>query len=135
MRKSLLLVLLMTAVSVSSWAQMSEDRIIQYVIEQQEKGMSQEQIVYNLSRRGVTVRQLQQMRDRYEKQQATGVLGNTIPSTDVSGQRTRTSDQTLNLIPHLIIYIVESTEVDVLVVGPRVVDFGYEFYCGKSFLD
>lgn len=98
MRKSLLLVLLMTAVSVSSWAQMSEDRIIQYVIEQQEKGMSQEQIVYNLSRRGVTVRQLQQMRDRYEKQQATGVLGNTIPSTDVSGQRTRTSDQTLNLI-------------------------------------
>ncbi|MBO7416974.1 MAG: SLBB domain-containing protein [Bacteroidaceae bacterium] len=98
MRKSLLLVLLMSAVSVSSWAQMSEDRIIQYVLEQQEKGMSQEQIVYNLSRRGVSIRQLQQMRDKYEKQQATGVLGNTIPSTNATNQRTRTGDQTLNLV-------------------------------------
>ena len=90
--------MLMSAVSVSSWAQMSEDRIIQYVLEQQEKGMSQEQIVYNLSRRGVSIRQLQQMRDKYEKQQATGVLGNTIPSTNATNQRTRTSDQTLNLV-------------------------------------
>ena len=98
MRKSLLLVLLMSAVSVSSWAQMTEDRIIQYVLEQQEKGVSQEQIVYNLSRRGVTVRQLQQMRDKFEKQQATGVLGNTISSTNATNQRTRTSDQTLNLV-------------------------------------
>ena len=88
----------MSAVSVSSWAQMTEDRIIQYVLEQQENGMSQEQIVYNLSRRGVTIRQLQQMRDKFEKQQATGVLGNTIPSTNASVQRTRTSDQTLNLV-------------------------------------
>ena len=88
----------MSAVSVSSWAQMSEDRIIQYVLEQQEKGMSQEQIVYNLSRRGVSIRQLQQMRDKYEKQQATGVLGNTIPSTNATNQRTRTGDQTLNLV-------------------------------------
>ena len=90
--------MLMSAVSVSSWAQMSEDRIIQYVLEQQEKGMSQEQIVYNLSRRGVSIRQLQQMRDKYEKQQATGVLGNTIPSTNATNQRTRTGDQTLNLV-------------------------------------
>ena len=98
MRKSLLLVLLMSAVSVSSWAQMTEDRIIQYVLEQQEKGMSQEQIVYNLSRRGVSVRQLQQMREKFEKQQATGVLGNTMPSTGATNQRTRTADQTLNLV-------------------------------------
>ena len=90
--------MLMTAVSVSSWAQMSEDRIIQYVLEQQEKGISQEQIVYNLSRRGVTVRQLQQMRDKFEKQQATGVLGNTVTSTNSNVQRTRTSQQTLNLV-------------------------------------
>lgn len=60
--------------------------------------MSQEQIVYNLSRRGVSIRQLQQMRDKYEKQQATGVLGNTIPSTNATNQRTRTGDQTLNLV-------------------------------------
>ena len=92
MRKSLLLVLLMSAVSVSSWAQMSEDRIIQYVLEQQEKGMSQEQIVYNLSRRGVSVRQLQQMRDKYEKQQSTGILGNTVPSTNAANQRTRSGE-------------------------------------------
>jgi Flp pilus assembly protein TadB len=82
MRKILVSVLLVFIASATSWAQMTEDRIIQYVLEQQEKGMSQEQIVYNLSRRGVTVQQLQSMREKYEKQQATGVLGNTVPMVD-----------------------------------------------------
>ncbi len=99
MRKILVSVLLVFIASATSWAQMTEDRIIQYVLEQQEKGMSQEQIVYNLSRRGVTVQQLQSMREKYEKQQATGVLGNTVPMVDGRPeQRVRERSQTLNLL-------------------------------------
>ena len=76
---------------------MSDDKIIEYVQEQQSKGMSQEQIIYNLNRRGVTVQQLQRMRDKYEKQQSTGILGNTIP-TQESASRSRTQGTGLNQV-------------------------------------
>ena len=48
MRKAFVLSLLLCA-AVSAQAQMSEDKIIQYVQEQQAKGVSQEQIVYDLN--------------------------------------------------------------------------------------
>jgi len=83
---------------------MSEDMIIQYVKEQTEKGKSQEQIVFDLSRRGVSMSQLQRMRQKYEQQQSTGVLGNTIQQEaqssrgrTVSQQRQMQQDRTLNL--------------------------------------
>jgi len=76
---------------------MSEDKIIQYVQEQQAKGVSQEQIVYDLNRRGVTLQQLQRMRDKYEKQQSTGILGNTMPQNTQTG-RIRTQGQPLNQV-------------------------------------
>ena len=96
MRKAFVLSLLLCA-AVSAQAQMSEDKIIQYVQEQQAKGVSQEQIVYDLNRRGVTLQQLQRMRDKYEKQQSTGILGNTIPQNTQAG-RTRTQGQPLNQV-------------------------------------
>ena len=82
---------------MTAWGQMSDDKIIEYVQEQQSKGMSQEQIIYNLNRRGVTVQQLQRMRDKYEKQQSTGILGNTIP-TQESASRSRTQGTGLNQV-------------------------------------
>ena len=88
MRRALVSFLLLLSGVVAS-AQMSEDKIIQYVQEQQAKGVPQEQIVYELNRRGVTLQQLQQMRQKYEKQQSTGVLGNTMSNqTSVSRSRT-----------------------------------------------
>ena len=63
MRKYLVLSLLLFS-GLSAFAQMSEDKIIEYVQEQQAKGVSQEQIVYNLNRKGVTVQQLQRMREK-----------------------------------------------------------------------
>ena len=96
MRKAFVLSLLLCA-AVSAQAQMSEDKIIQYVQEQQAKGVSQEQIVYDLNRRGVTLQQLQRMRDKYEKQQSTGILGNTMPQNTQAG-RTRTQGQPLNQV-------------------------------------
>ena len=83
---SLLFVLFGAAVS----AQMSDDKIIQYIQEQQSKGVPQEQIVYDLNKKGVSLQQLQRMREKYDKQQSTGVLGNTIPDVGTSTTRTRT---------------------------------------------
>ncbi len=98
MRKYLVLSLFLLS-GLTAFAQMSEDKIIQYVQEQQAKGVSQEQIVYNLNKRGVTVQQLQRMREKYEKQQATGVLGNTIPSQGSSTSRSRTGQgESFNLV-------------------------------------
>ena len=91
MRKGILLVLaglMLSAVTAS--AQMSEDKIIQYIAEQQEKGVSQEQIVMDLSKRGVSIQQLQQMRAKYEKSKATGILGSTLSDGSSQNDRTRT---------------------------------------------
>lgn len=97
MRKFLFICLL-TCSSITAWAQMSEDKIIQYVQEQQAKGVSQEQIVLDLSKRGVTVQQLQSMRAKYEKQQSMGLMGNTMPVQDqtVPDNRNRMGAQPYN---------------------------------------
>ena len=98
MRKLLVSLLLLSA-GVSAWSQMSEDKIIQYVQEQQAKGVSQEQIVFDLNKRGVTLEQLQRMREKYEKQQSTGVLGNTVSTQGASSvSRSRTQGESLNQI-------------------------------------
>ena len=96
MRK-LLVSSLLVLTCVTAWGQMSDDKIIEYVQEQQAKGVSQEQIIYNLNRRGVTVQQLQRMREKYEKQQSTGVLGNTIP-TQGSSSRSRIQSGGMNQV-------------------------------------
>lgn len=86
-------------------AQMTDDKVYQYVLEQQEKGVSQQQIIFDLNKRGVTVEQLQRMRDKYEKTQSSGMLGNTkVLGKDGRIVRTRTaSDEamqrsTMNLL-------------------------------------
>lgn len=97
MRKPLVLTFLLLA-SLSASAQMTEDKIYQYIQEQQAKGVPQEQIVYDLNKKGVTLQQIQRMREKYEKQQSTGVLGNTV-SGNASTVRTRTRQgESYNLI-------------------------------------
>ena len=98
MRKYLVLSLFLLS-GLTAFAQMSEDKIIQYVQEQQAKGVSQEQIVYDLNKKGVTLQQLQRMREKYEKQQSTGVLGNTVPAQGSSVSRSRTGQgESFNLL-------------------------------------
>ena len=105
MRRTLVSFILLLCSGVA-FAQMSEDKIIQYVQEQQAKGVPQEKIVYELNKRGVTLQQLQRMREKYNKQQSTGVLGNTVQAQGtipLSRSRTgatagsATTDQTFNL--------------------------------------
>lgn len=87
MRRILVSFMLLLSAAAAS-AQMSEDKIIQYVQEQQAKGVSQEQIVFDLNKKGVSLQQLQKMRDKYEKQQSSGIMGKTVRQ-DMSQSRNR----------------------------------------------
>ena len=87
-KRVLLSIMLLASAALTVSAQMSEDRIIEFITEQQEKGVPQEQIVYELNRRGVTIQQLQSMREKYEKQQSTGIMGNTLSGDKTVQSRT-----------------------------------------------
>ncbi len=96
-KKTTLIALLFLMLGViPATAQMSEDKIAQFILEQQEKGLSQEEIVMELSRRGVTLQQLQQMRSKYEKGQMTGIMGNTVIS-ETAQPRIRNAQQSLDV--------------------------------------
>ena len=59
------------------WAQsgMTDNQVMDYVIEQNAKGVSRQQIVTQLMQRGVTMEQLQRLRKKYERQMKNGSLG------------------------------------------------------------
>ena len=99
MRKILVsLLFILSGIAVS--AQMSDDKIIEYIQDQQAKGVSQEQIVFDLNKKGVSLQQLQRMREKYDKQQSTsGAVGNTIPDLGTSTPRTRVrQSESINMV-------------------------------------
>lgn len=97
MRK-ILVSLLFIMSGIAAYAQMSDDKVIEYIQEQQAKGVPQDQIVYDLNKKGVSLQQLQRMREKYDKQQATGVLGNTIPDAGASSRTRVRQGDSYNLI-------------------------------------
>ena len=68
---------------------MSDEQIMQYVMEQQMAGKSQQEIASELVKKGVSISQLQALKSKYEKQQQAGSslsstnLNNVIRSRDV----------------------------------------------------
>ena len=72
---TLMISLLLTA--ATGWAQsgMTDNQVMDYVIEQNAKGVSRQQIVTQLMQRGVTMEQLQRLRKKYERQMKNGSLG------------------------------------------------------------
>ena len=72
---SFLLCLLLTA-SVA-WAQsgMTDNQVMDYVIEQNAKGVSRQQIVTQLMQRGVTIEQIRRIQKKYQRQIKNGALG------------------------------------------------------------
>ena len=74
---------------------MSDDQVVKYVMEQQEKGKGQQYIVSQLLQRGVTVEQLRRIRKKYEaEQQQPGALDLTGSTQDKSGKsRLRTEKE------------------------------------------
>ena len=95
--RRILLSLFGVVFSVSSFGQMSEESIYRYVTDRQSQGASQEEIVIELGRRGVTTQQLQRMRDKYGRQQATSVFGSTSELED-DPSRVRSAGRAFNRI-------------------------------------
>ena len=60
-----------------SWAQsgMTDNQVMDYVIEQNAKGVSRQQIVTQLMQRGVTIDQIRRIQKKYQKQIKNGALG------------------------------------------------------------
>ena len=75
-RLSTIIACLAFAVTIG-WAQsgMTDDQIMDYVIEQNAKGVSRQQIVTQLMQRGVTIDQLRRIQKKYQKQIKNGSLG------------------------------------------------------------
>lgn len=74
---------------------MSTDQIIQYLQSEMSKGTSQQTIIQNLVRRGVTVEQLRQARKKLEsRQQQMGAVG--APEGPVNRMRTQDEERSLS---------------------------------------
>ena len=61
---------------------MTDEQVMQYVLEQRDKGIPQSQIVTQLMQRGVTVDQIRQLRKKYEQQKNSTGLG----TKDITGE-------------------------------------------------
>lgn len=84
MRKYILTVifLLMTASAAVAQSSMTDQQIIAFVLEEQEKGTSQQQIATQLLKRGVSIDQLKRVKQKYERQMSGGGLGAKDITTD-----------------------------------------------------
>ena len=86
MRKIAILLLLLVGVQWVSAQKMSDDKVVEYVMEAQEKGMSQQQIAKDLLRQGVTMDQINRIKRKMDAAGKTGVGATLNEKT-----RTRTS--------------------------------------------
>ena len=77
MRKLSTIIACLTFVSTIGWAQsgMTDNQIMDYVIEQNAKGVSRQQIVTQLMQRGVTIDQLRRIQKKYQMQANGDMLG------------------------------------------------------------
>ena len=77
MKRLTTLIISLLLTTFTGWAQsgMTDNQVIDYVIEQNAKGVSRQQIVTQLMQRGVTMEQLQRLRKKYERQMKNGALG------------------------------------------------------------
>lgn len=84
MRKVFILfsLLMLLCVSLAAQSTMSDEQIMQYVLEQRDKGTPQSQIVTQLMQRGVTVDQIRRLRKKYQQQKDKTGLG----TKDITGE-------------------------------------------------
>ena len=73
---AVMLLLLLLCGGVSLAQTMSDEQVVEYVLQQQASGMSQNDIIKNLINRGVTMEQVNRLKAKYGKQ-TKGVVGNT----------------------------------------------------------
>lgn len=66
---------------------MSDEQVMQYAMQEYQKGTSQAQIVTKLMQRGVDINQIRRVRTKYERQMSNGGLG----TKDITGEKTNES--------------------------------------------
>lgn len=86
MKKITVLVLLLFCVQVMSAQKMTDDQVVEFVMQAQQRGESQQQIAKELLSKGVTMEQVNRIKRRMETQKTTGV-GNSLTEK----ARTRTA--------------------------------------------
>ena len=76
-RLTSLIITVLLATSMTGWAQsgMTDNQVVDFVIEQNAKGVSRQDIITQLFKRGVTMDQLQRLKKKYERQMKNGSLG------------------------------------------------------------
>ena len=72
---TLLFCLLLAASYAVAQSGMTDNQVMDFVIEQNAKGMSRQQIVTQLMQRGVTIEQIRRIQKKYQKQIKNGTLG------------------------------------------------------------
>ena len=77
MKKISVLITALLLSTAISWAQsgMTDNQVMDYVIEQNAKGVSRQKIVTQLMQRGVTIEQIRRIQKKYQKQINNGALG------------------------------------------------------------
>ncbi len=93
MKRYFILLLLVSLLSVNGMAQssMTDEQVMEFVVEEHQSGTSQAQIVTKLMQRGVNIEQIRRVRDKYERLSKNQGLG-TIDSNGKSGDRLRTNN-------------------------------------------
>ena len=69
------MLLLTNATSLRAQSSMTDNQVMDYVIEQNARGVSRQQIVTQLMQRGVTIEQVRRIQNKYQKQVKNGTLG------------------------------------------------------------
>ena len=93
MRRFFILAFLMSLMTMGSMAQsaMTDEQVLQYVVEEHQSGTSQAQIVTKLMQRGVDIEQIRRVKQKYERMAKNQGLG-AIVTKEKSGNRLRTNN-------------------------------------------
>ena len=93
MRRFFILAFLMSLMTMGSMAQsaMTDEQVLQYVVEEHQSGTSQAQIVTKLMQRGVDIEQIRRVKQKYERLAKNQGLG-AIVTKEKSSNRLRTNN-------------------------------------------
>jgi protein involved in polysaccharide export with SLBB domain len=88
-----LIIVFLTAGNVVAQSTMTDQQLVSFILEEKEKGTSQQQIVTMLIQRGVDITQIQRVKRRYERQIQQSGLGNVADEAISNAQqRMRTNN-------------------------------------------
>lgn len=85
---AIVLTILFPIVTLAQSSSMTDEQVMTFVVQEQKAGTSQSQIVTKLMQRGVDISQIRRIRQKYERQNKEGGLGNVSDPT-LDNQQTR----------------------------------------------